>query len=172
MRHLHGDQRSHRQSDQRHRRRAYRLDQPNRILRVLQEILDPLPQPLFIAYVRGHKLPPAVLAFDIRGADSLRLFSIGDGGEKSVLLVNDQTRGGIWYMAHARAEYQVFLRFSELTARRMAVLISHRFSTVLMADRILVLQGGELVEHGTHEALVAQGGLYAELFHLQAAGYR
>jgi ATP-binding cassette subfamily B protein len=72
----------------------------------------------------------------------------------------------------ARAEYQVFLRFSELTQGRMAVLISHRFSTVRMADRILVLQGGELVEHGTHEALVAQGGLYAELFQLQAAGYR
>ncbi len=72
----------------------------------------------------------------------------------------------------ARAEYEVFLRFSELTAGRMAVLISHRFSTVRMADRILVLQGGQLVEQGTHEALVAQGGLYAELFHLQAAGYR
>jgi len=72
----------------------------------------------------------------------------------------------------ARAEYEVFLRFSELTAGRMAVLISHRFSTVRMADRILVLRDGRLVEHGTHEALVAQGGLYAELFHLQAAGYR
>jgi len=52
------------------------------------------------------------------------------------------------------------------------VLISHRFSTVRMADRILVLRNGELVEHGTHAALVAQGGLYAELFQLQAAGYR
>jgi ATP-binding cassette, subfamily B, bacterial len=72
----------------------------------------------------------------------------------------------------ARAEYEVFLRFSELTAGRMAVLISHRFSTVRMADRILVLRNGELVEHGTHEALVAEGGLYAELFQLQAAGYR
>ncbi len=72
----------------------------------------------------------------------------------------------------ARAEYEVFLRFAELTAGRMAVLISHRFSTVRMADRILVLRGGELVEQGTHEALVDQGGLYAELFQLQAAGYR
>jgi ATP-binding cassette subfamily B protein len=72
----------------------------------------------------------------------------------------------------ARAEYQVFLRFSELTAGKMAVLISHRFSTVRMADRILVLRGGELAEEGTHEELVASGGLYAELFHLQAAGYR
>jgi ATP-binding cassette, subfamily B, bacterial len=72
----------------------------------------------------------------------------------------------------ARAEYEVFLRFAELTRGRMAVLISHRFSTVRMADRILVLQGGELVDHGTHEELLARRGLYAELFNLQAAGYR
>src|SRR5438874_4921462 len=72
----------------------------------------------------------------------------------------------------ARAEYEVFLRFAELTKGRMAVLISHRFSTVRMAERILVLQGGELVDQGTHEELVARGGLYAELFSLQAAGYR
>src|SRR5881394_129036 len=72
----------------------------------------------------------------------------------------------------ARAEYEVFLRFAELTQGRMAVLISHRFSTVRMADRILVLQGGELIDQGTHEELVARGGLYAELFSLQAAGYR
>ena len=72
----------------------------------------------------------------------------------------------------ARAEYGVFLRFSELTKGRMAVLISHRFSTVRMADRILVLKNGELVEQGTHEALVALEGLYSELFQLQAAGYR
>jgi ATP-binding cassette subfamily B protein len=72
----------------------------------------------------------------------------------------------------ARAEYEVFLRFAELTQGRMAVLISHRFSTVRMADRILVLKGGELVDDGTHEELLARGGLYAELFTLQAAGYR
>jgi ATP-binding cassette, subfamily B, bacterial len=72
----------------------------------------------------------------------------------------------------ARAEFEVFLRFAELTKGRMAVLISHRFSTVRMAERILVLQGGELVDQGTHDELVARGGLYAELFSLQAAGYR
>lgn len=72
----------------------------------------------------------------------------------------------------ARAEYEVFERFSELTVGRMAVLISHRFSTVRMADRILVLTRGELVEQGSHEELVQKAGLYAELFHLQAAGYR
>jgi ATP-binding cassette subfamily B protein len=72
----------------------------------------------------------------------------------------------------ARAEYQVFQRFSELTAGRMAVLISHRFSTVRMADRILVLDAGRVIEDGSHEALLARDGRYAELFSLQAAGYR
>ncbi|HEX6533546.1 MAG TPA: ABC transporter ATP-binding protein [Gemmatimonadaceae bacterium] len=72
----------------------------------------------------------------------------------------------------ARAEYEVFTRFSELVAGRMAILISHRFSTVRMADRIVVLRHGAVVEEGTHDALVAAGGLYAELFALQAAGYR
>jgi ATP-binding cassette subfamily B protein len=72
----------------------------------------------------------------------------------------------------ARAEYEVFQRFAELTNGRMAILISHRFSTVRMADRILVLADGEIQEQGTHEQLVALGGRYAELFELQAAGYR
>ncbi|MCW3091313.1 MAG: transporter ATP-binding protein [Ferruginibacter sp.] len=72
----------------------------------------------------------------------------------------------------ARAEYTVFQRFSELTKGKCAVLISHRFSTVRMADRILVLEKGELIEIGSHEALLAKNGRYAELFHLQAMGYR
>ncbi|MCU1260871.1 MAG: transporter related, partial [Bryobacterales bacterium] len=72
----------------------------------------------------------------------------------------------------ARAEYEVFLRFAELTKGKMSVLISHRFSTVRMADRILVLSGGEITEQGSHRQLVELGGLYAELFELQAAGYR
>jgi len=72
----------------------------------------------------------------------------------------------------ARAEYEVFRRFADLTKGRMAVLISHRFSTVRMADRILVLQNGRIREQGTHHHLVALGGQYAELFELQAAGYR
>jgi len=72
----------------------------------------------------------------------------------------------------ARAEYDVFVRFNALMAGRMAVVISHRFSTVRMADRIIVLSGGEVVEEGTHDDLVAASGLYAELFGMQAAGYR
>ncbi|WP_439696487.1 ABC transporter ATP-binding protein [Mucilaginibacter sp. AW1-7] len=72
----------------------------------------------------------------------------------------------------ARAEFNVFERFAELTKGRSAVLISHRFSTVRMADRILVLEKGELAEIGSHEELLLKGGRYAELFDLQAAGYR
>lgn len=71
----------------------------------------------------------------------------------------------------ARAEHEVFLRFTELIHGRTAVLISHRFSTVRMADRILFLENGQLLEIGSHEELVAQGGKYAELFRLQAKGY-
>ncbi|WP_027000482.1 ABC transporter ATP-binding protein [Eisenibacter elegans] len=72
----------------------------------------------------------------------------------------------------ARAEYEVFVRFTELTKGKTAVLISHRFSTVRMADRILVLRKGSPVELGSHEALLAQNGLYAELFQMQAQGYQ
>jgi ATP-binding cassette subfamily B protein len=72
----------------------------------------------------------------------------------------------------ARAEFDVFVRFNELMAGRMAIVISHRFSTVRMADRIIVLENGQTIEHGTHEELVAANGPYAELFSMQAAGYR
>ena len=72
----------------------------------------------------------------------------------------------------ARAEYEVFERFKELTQGKTAVLISHRFSTVRMADRILVVEQGRAQEIGSHEELLARNGRYAELFALQAAGYR
>jgi ATP-binding cassette subfamily B protein len=72
----------------------------------------------------------------------------------------------------ARSEYEVFRRFAELTAGKMALFISHRFSTVRMADRIVVLEKGRIAEEGDHDALTQLGGRYAEMFELQAASYR
>jgi ATP-binding cassette subfamily B protein len=72
----------------------------------------------------------------------------------------------------ARSELEVFERFAELTQGKMALLISHRFSTVRMADRIAVLSEGRLIEEGNHESLIHAGGLYAEMFEMQAASYR
>ncbi|QHN03952.1 ABC transporter ATP-binding protein [Granulicella sp. WH15] len=72
----------------------------------------------------------------------------------------------------ARSELEVFERFAELTQGKMALLISHRFSTVRMADRIVVLSGGQLIEEGDHHNLMARGGVYAGMFEMQAASYR
>ncbi len=71
-----------------------------------------------------------------------------------------------------QSEHEVFERFRELTRDKMAILISHRFTTVRMADRILVIDGGQIIENGTHEELVRLGGTYAGLFEMQAAAYR
>jgi len=72
----------------------------------------------------------------------------------------------------ARSEFEVFQRFKELSEGKAAILISHRFSSVRMADRILVLADGMVEAVGTHEELIGQAGRYADLFELQAAGYR
>ncbi len=88
-------------------------------------------------------------------------------GAAQVLVLDEPTAS-----LDARVEYEVFLRFAEITRGRTAVLISHRFPTVRMADHILVLRDGVLVDQGTHAELVSHAGLYAELFDMQAAGYR
>ena len=72
----------------------------------------------------------------------------------------------------AKAEYEVFERFIDLTKGKTSIIISHRFSTVRMADRILVLEKGRILELGTHEELMKAPRLYAELFDLQAQGYK
>lgn len=87
--------------------------------------------------------------------------------EADVLILDEPTAA-----LDARAEYEVFKRFADLTKGKTAILISHRFSTVRMADRILVLDKGQILEIGTHKELLAKDGRYAELFNLQAEGYR
>ena len=87
---------------------------------------------------------------------------------ESDLLVLDEPTAAM----DARAEAQVFEQFRDLARGRMVILISHRFSTVRMADQILVIQGGRILERGSHDALMALNGHYAQLFQLQARGYR
>lgn len=84
------------------------------------------------------------------------------------LLVLDEPTSAL----DAEREYEIFQRFRDLTAGKMALLISHRFSTVRMADKIAVLENGGLLEYGSHSELLALGGTYARLFNLQAEGYR
>jgi len=87
--------------------------------------------------------------------------------EAAVLILDEPTAA-----LDARSEFEVFQRFKELSAGKTAILISHRFSSVRMADRILVLKNGEIAEQGKHDQLIKTGGAYAEMFELQAAGYR
>jgi ATP-binding cassette, subfamily B, bacterial len=87
---------------------------------------------------------------------------------KADILVLDEPTAAM----DAEAEFQIFERLRSLTQNQMAILISHRFSTVRMADKIMVLSGGKVVEQGTHEELLQSGGRYAHLFRLQAAGYQ
>ncbi|HYO57982.1 ABC transporter ATP-binding protein [Archangium sp.] len=87
--------------------------------------------------------------------------------DAQVLLLDEPTAA-----LDAQAEVEVFNRFAELTRGKMAILISHRFSTVRMADRILVLKGGRIIEEGSHDQLIALGGRYATTYELQASRYR
>ena len=87
--------------------------------------------------------------------------------DASLLILDEPTAS-----LDARAEHEVFRRFVELTRDKCAVLISHRFSTVRMADRIIVFHEGRLLEQGTHDELLEREGQYADLFGLQASGYR
>lgn len=87
--------------------------------------------------------------------------------EAQVLILDEPTAA-----LDARAEYEVFERFNELTSSKMALFISHRFSTVRMAERIIVLENGSIAEEGSHDQLMSRGGRYADMFELQASSYR
>ena len=87
--------------------------------------------------------------------------------EAQVLILDEPTAA-----LDARAEFEVFQRFNELTTDKMALFISHRFSTVRMAERIIVLENGSIAEEGSHDLLMAHGGTYAGMFELQASSYR
>jgi ATP-binding cassette subfamily B protein len=138
-----------------------------------------------IEYAADKSLAAGVVATLERGYDQMlgRRFEGGvdlSGGEwqkmalaraylrDAQLLILDEPTAAL----DARSEFEVFERFAELTYGKMALLISHRFSTVRMADRIVVLEGGRLVEEGSHDKLVALGGRYAAMFEMQAASYR
>ncbi|HEU4452492.1 MAG TPA: ABC transporter ATP-binding protein, partial [Longimicrobium sp.] len=127
------------------------------------EVIEELPQRY--ATMLGRRFEGGV---DLSGGQWQKVALARAYMRDAQLLILDEPTAAL----DARAEYTVFQRFSELTEGKMAVLISHRFSTVRMADRIVVLEHGRVVEEGTHEDLVALGGRYAELFSLQAAGYR
>ena len=87
--------------------------------------------------------------------------------EADILVLDEPTAA-----MDAAAEATIFEHFRQLTRNRIAILISHRFSTVRMASRIIVIEGGHIIEHGSHEQLMELGGHYANLFSLQAAGYQ
>jgi ATP-binding cassette subfamily B protein len=138
-----------------------------------------------IEYAAEKSLASGVIARLAGGYDQMlgRRFETGvdlSGGEwqklalaraylrDAQLLILDEPTAAL----DARSEFEVFERFAELTEDKMALLISHRFSTVRMADRIVVLEGGRLVEEGSHSQLIAVGGRYAAMFEMQAASYR
>ncbi|WP_454814875.1 ABC transporter ATP-binding protein [Labrys neptuniae] len=110
-------------------------------------------------YMRGH---------DLSGGEWQRIAIARAYFRDAEILILDEPTAAL----DARAEADVFERFRNLSTGRTALLISHRFSTVRIADHILVLEQGGIIEEGSHAALIARGGRYAELFQLQAAAYQ
>jgi ATP-binding cassette subfamily B protein len=127
------------------------------------EVLNRLPDGLH--QMLGRRFEDGV---DLSGGEWQRLALARAHLRDADILILDEPTAAM----DAIAEYELFGRFAELTKGKIAVLISHRFSTVRMADRIVVLEDGVIREQGTHDDLIAQGGSYANMFELQAASYR
>ena len=127
-----------------------------------EDVIEPLPKKY--AQMLGKRFAGGV---DLSGGQWQKVALARAYMREAQLIILDEPTASL----DARAEHEVFVRFAELMKGKAAVLISHRFSTVRMADRILFLEHGQLLELGTHEELLAKGGKYAELFQLQAKGY-
>ncbi|HZW96661.1 MAG TPA: ABC transporter ATP-binding protein [Candidatus Eremiobacteraceae bacterium] len=147
------------------------IEQINNLARVQQSarksLADDVVQKLPSGYEQmlGRRFEGGV---DLSGGEWQKLALARAYLRDAQLLILDEPTSAL----DARSEYEVFQRFAELTAGKMALFISHRFSTVRMADRIVVLENGRIGEEGDHDALTRQGGRYAEMFELQAANYR
>jgi ATP-binding cassette subfamily B protein len=148
--------------------RAEEKDDPSQIRlaakkSLAHEVIERLPRRY--EQVLGSRFAGAV---DLSGGEWQRMALARAYLRDAQLLVLDEPTAAL----DARSEHEVFERFAELTEGKMSLLISHRFSTVRMADRILVLANGAIQEQGSHELLLKKGGRYAEMFELQAAHYR
>jgi ATP-binding cassette subfamily B protein len=126
---------------------------------VLNKLPGGLDTPLTRAFTGG---------VDLSGGEWQKVATARAAMRDAALVILDEPTAAL----DAQAEYELFQRFRELAAGRTVLLISHRFSTVRMADRILVLEGGRIIEDGSHEELLALGARYAMLFEMQAGRYR
>jgi ATP-binding cassette subfamily B protein len=121
--------------------------------------------PLFYDQMLGRRFDGGV---DLSGGEWQKIALARAYLRDAQLLILDEPTAAL----DAQSEFEVFRRFAELTTGKMALFISHRFSTVRMADRIIVLENGRIAEDGDHDQLTHLGGRYAEMFELQAASYR
>lgn len=132
-------------------------------LSLAQEVIDELPQGL--DQQLGKRFAKGA---DLSGGQWQKIALARAYMKDADVLILDEPTSAL----DARAEYEAFHRFINLTVGKTAIIISHRFSTVRMADTIIVLENGKITEKGSHEELLSNGKLYAELFELQAAGYQ
>jgi ATP-binding cassette, subfamily B, bacterial len=144
------------------------IDNPNLLLMAAQksladEVVDRLP--LKYKQMLGRRFDGGL---DLSGGEWQKVALARAYLRDAQLLILDEPTAAL----DARSEFEVFRRFAELTQGKMALFISHRFSTVRMADRIVVLENGSIAEEGSHEQLSKLGGRYAEMFEMQAASYR